>query len=212
LSGELSGSSAAINGILHSDSASACIAPTAAISVTGSANADNLVTLTGDNVAGGTLTITGTLAADGKSLSDATYTVTGGTCAFTAPAPVAFIQYASISGTYSGNFYDADSSTVPVLTMTAQLTQSPASDTDGNFTLTGQANLGSNPCFTSPTAVASSQVTGGSFTMTYADANTGNSVTASGTFSPDGSTLTITGWQLTGSCGPDSGTGLMTKQ
>jgi hypothetical protein len=37
-------------------------------------------------------------------------------------------------------------------------------------------------------------------------------VTANGTFSTDGTTLTVTGWNLTGYCGPDSGTGLLTKQ
>lgn len=212
LSGTISGTSTSLKGILHSDSANSCISPSTPIDVSGSADAHNFVTLTGSGLAGGTLTLTGTLAANGKSITNAQYNVTGGTCAFLQPAGGSAVQYADISGTYNGSFYDPDSSTVPVLTMTAQLTQSPTGDTNGNFTLSGQANLGSNPCFTSPTTLTSATVTGGSFTMTYADSNTGNSVTASGTFSQDGTTLTITNWQLTGSCGPDFGTGSMIKQ
>ena len=71
-----------MTGLFHSDSASSCIAPTTAVAVTGSADANKLVTLTGTGLAGGTLTIAGTLAADGRSLTNATYNVTGGTCAF----------------------------------------------------------------------------------------------------------------------------------
>jgi hypothetical protein len=36
-------------------------------------------------------------------------------------------------------------------------------------------------------------------------------VDVAGNFSTDGKTLTVTNWTLTGSCGPDSGTGLMTQ-
>lgn len=210
LSGELSGNSTAISGILHSDSISSCVAPSTLIPVTGSANAENAVTLTGTNVAGGKLTINGTLAADGKSISDASYTVMGGTCAFAAPVAASALQYANIDGTYNGSFYDTDSSTAPVLTMQATLSQSPDSSNDGNFTLTGQMTTGANPCFSVPTQLTSATVTGGSFTMVYSDSSTGNSVTAGGTFAPNGQTLTITNWQLTGPCGPDSGTGTMT--
>jgi hypothetical protein len=212
LSGSLSGSSSAMTGIFHSDATSSCIAPSVPFTVSGSADANRAITLTGTSVAGGTLTLTGTLAADGKSITNATYGISGGSCAFAPATVTTATQFASITGTYNGKFYDKDSATIPVLTMTAQLTQTPASDTSGNFQLTGSANLGQNPCFTSPTAVSNTQVTGGSFTMTYADNSLGNTVTASGTFSTDGKTLTITQWTLTGSCGPDSGTGLLVQQ
>ncbi|MFC6644010.1 hypothetical protein ACFQBQ_18385 [Granulicella cerasi] len=210
LSGELTGTSTSMTGIFHSNAASACVSPKDAFTVSGSADADNKVTLTGA-VAGGTLTITGALAADGKSITNAAYSVSGGSCSLASVSATAQ-SYASVTGTYTGKFYDKDSATLPVLQMTATLTQSPASDTNGNFTLTGSANLGQNPCFTSPTAVSSAIVTGGSFTMTYTDLIIGNSVTASGTFSTDGKTLTITNWVLNGTCGTDSGTGVMTQQ
>ena len=208
ISGELSQSSSTVTGIFHSNSASSCVAPTAAIELSGSTNADGLLTLTG-GLAGGTLTVNGTLAADGKSLSDATYNVSGGTCAFSAPAPAAGQNFASVTGNYAGGFSDPNGH---VIDITAVLTQTPASDTDGNFQLSGTGTFPSNPCFSSPVSVASSQVTGGSFTLTYTDNTRSNSVTASGTFSTDGTTLTVTNWTLPGTCGPDSGTGLLTKQ
>ena len=212
LSGAFSGTSAAITAIVHADAATACWAPSAAVVLTGSADAARHVTMTGATPKGGLLTLTGTLAADGRSLSNAAYNVTGGSCAFARPADATAVQYADITGTYNGTFYDADSSTTPVVQMTAQLSQSPAGDTNGDFTLTGSANVGSQPCFSNPTQVTSSQVTGGSFTMTYTDPQSGAQVTASGTFSTDGKTLTITQWTLSGPCGPDSGYGTMVKQ
>lgn len=208
LSGEISGSSTTATGIFHSDSATACVAPATAIEVIGSVNPSSVLTLTGA-LAGGTLTIIGTLAADGKSFTNATYNVSGGTCALSAPVTAQGQNYSSITGNYAGGFSDPGGN---VINITASLTQTPASDIDGNFQLSGTGTFPSNPCFNSPVSIANSQVTGGSFTLTYADSNTGNSVTASGTFSTDGTMLTVTNWTLTGNCGPDSGTGLLTKQ
>lgn len=208
ISGELTGTSASMTGILHADSTSACIAPTSAFEVAGSANAASLVTLTG-TLAGGKITITGTLAADGQSFTNSTYTVTGGTCAFTTPARATAHVYSSISGNYAGSFSDPNGQ---VISITAALTQTPSSDTDGNFQLSGTGTFPNNPCFSSPVSISNSQVTGGDFTLTYTDATTQNSVTALGTFSTDGSTLTVTQWTLSGPCGPDTGTGLLAKQ
>ena len=214
LSGTLTGSSSSIHGILHPNAPSTCASPSTSFAVTGAADANRLVTLTGP-LSGGTLTLTGTLAADGKSLTNAAYTVSGGTCALvTAHAADTIVQqYADISGTYNGKFYDADSATTPVLTLTAQFTQSPAGDTNGNFTLNSQVTqYSASPCFVNPPTMTSSQVTGGSFSITYLDTQTNNTVTANGTFSTDGTTLTITQWTLSGPCGPNFGNGTMVKQ
>lgn len=209
LSGELSGTSAAISGLLHTQLGSACVTPATVLEVSGAAKSTGALTLTGP-LAGGTLTISGTLAADGKSLTDATYTVAGGACAFAQPAIATAQAYTPVNGTYLGTFSDQNG---PLITVTAQLAQSDLSNTSGNFTLNGSGSFGTNPCFTSPVPVSNTQVTGGNFSMTYADATTGNQVTASGTFSPDAQTLTVTSWQLTGSCGPDRGVpSTMTRQ
>jgi hypothetical protein len=209
LSGELTGTSVSATGIFHSDATTACVSPNTPIEVSGSANAQNLLTLTGPNLAGGTLTLTGTLAPDGKSLTGATYTVTGGACAFATQAPASAQVFASIDGTYNGAFSDPSGQ---VITLTAALSQNPASDTDGNFQLTGTGAFGANSCFSSPVTVSNTQVTGGSFTLTYADPTTQNSVVVSGTFTTDGTTLNVTNWTLTGSCGPDQGTGTFIRQ
>jgi hypothetical protein len=179
-----------------------------AIAVSGQTDAKDVLTLTG-GLGGGTLTITGTLAADAKSLTGARYNVTGGSCAFSAAAPADMQAYSSVTGNYAGSFSDADGQ---VISITAALTQTPESDTDGNFQLSGTGSFPNNPCFSSPVSISNSQVTGGSFTLTYADPVTRNSVTASGTFSPDAQTLTVTNWTLTGSCGPDTGTGSLARQ
>jgi hypothetical protein len=189
LSGELTGAGANITGIFHANAASTCASPTAAFELTGSANAQNAITLTGANYA--------------------TYNVVGGSCALAQAVPADAQSYADVSGNYAGSFSDPDGR---LLSITSTLTQNPTGDTNGNFQLSGTATLPNNPCFNSPVSVSNSQVTGGSFALTYADQTTGNSVTADGTFSTDGTTLTVTGWTLTGSCGPDSGTGLLTKQ
>ena len=209
ISGELTGNSASMNGIFHSNSANACIAPRQSFEVSGSADSKMHVTLTSTGFAGGTLTINGTLAADGKSLNDATYNVNGGACAFAAPATATAQSYSSITGNYTGSMTDGQGNT---LTLNAVLTQTPESDTDGNFQLSGTGTFPSNPCFNSPVSISNSQVTGGSFDLTYADAMTGNSVDVQGTFSPDGNTLAVTQWVLTGSCGPDTGSGSLTRQ
>lgn len=211
LSGALSTSANAPSGIFHTNSSSACVAPTTNIELAGSVSTKgsaSITTLTGP-LAGGTITITGTLAADGKSLSGATYNVSGGTCAFSAPVAATAQAYSSITGNYAGSFSDPNG---VVISITATFTQTPASDPNGNFQLSGSGTFPSNPCFNSPVTVSNTQVTGDSFTLTYADPTTQNSVVASGTFSTDGTTLSVTNWTLTGACGPDSGTGLLTKQ
>lgn len=208
LSGTLNGSTAAVTGTLHSVSTNSCVAPSTLIQVSGHADAKNNLTLTG-SVGGGTLTITGALAEDGKSLTGAAYNITGGSCAFTAQAAATAQSYSSVTGTYAGSFSDANGH---VIDITANLTQSPASDSDGNYLLSGTGSFPNNQCFSSPVSISNAQVTGGTFTQTYADPNTNNSVTATGTFSTDASTLTVSNWTLTGSCGPDSGTGSLTRQ
>jgi hypothetical protein len=200
--------SATVTGIFHADATTGCSIITDAIAITGTTDSKGVTTLTGP-VAGGTLTISGTLAADGRSLSNATVNVSGGQCAFVSAAQATVQNYSSVAGTYAGSFADAGG---PVMNVTATLSQSPAGDTNGNFTLSGTGSFGTNPCFISPVNVVNSAVTGGNFVLTYTDNTKGNSVTATGTFSADGTTLTVTNWSLTGPCGADSGIGTLTKQ
>lgn len=200
-------SGTSFTGVFHADATTGCATATDPIAVSGTTD-NGTTTLTG-TVAGGTLTVTGTLSADGRSLTNATVNVAGGQCAFAAAAQATVQNYSSVSGTYTGTFADAAG---PVMKVTATLTQSPTGDTNGNFTLSGTGSFGTNPCFNSPVTVVNSSVTGGNFVLTYTDNTLGNSVTATGTFSTGGTTLTVNSWSLTGPCGADSGTGALIQQ
>jgi len=200
--------SSPVTGIFHATVATGCAKTTDLISVTGSTDSKGITTLTGP-IAGGTMTVTGTLAADGRSLGNATVNISGGQCAFATAAKASVQNFSSVTGNYAGTFSDASG---PVMNVTATLSQSTTGDTNGNFTLSGTGSFGTNPCFVSPVPVVNSQVSGGSFILTYTDNTKGNSVTATGTFSADGTTLTVTNWSLTGPCGADTGTGTLKKQ
>lgn len=200
--------STTVMGIFHADSTSGCSLATDLITVSGNTDSKGVTTLTGP-VAGGTLTVSGTLAPDGRSLANATVNVSGGQCAFASAAQASVQNFSAVTGTYTGTFSDAKG---PVMNVTANLTQAANGDQNGNFTLSGTANLGTNSCFVSPVPVVNSLVTGGNFLLTYTDNTTGNSVTATGTFSADGTMLTVTTWSLTGPCGADQGTGTLTQQ
>jgi hypothetical protein len=208
ISGSLVGTNETFTGVLHADAATGCATANQPITITGTTDEKGAITLSG-SVAGGTLTISGGLSPDGRSLTNATVNVSGGQCAFTSSVQAQVQNYSSVTGTYAGTFSDA---TKPVMNVTASLTQSASGDTDGNFTLSGTGSFGTNACFVSPVTVVNSLVTGGAFVLTYTDNTTGNSVTATGSFSTDGGTLTVTNWLLTGPCGADHGTGTLTKQ
>ena len=208
LSGQLTGSNSAVSGTVHSNSAAACVAPTTIIQLKGYAGADNLVTLAGD-LAGGTLTISGTLSADGKTLTDASYIVSGGTCAFSAAVQATAQSYSPLAGNYAGIFTDFNGHT---LNFNVQLSQSLTPNADGNFPLSGSSTLTDNICYTGLINITNGLVTGDSFSFDYTDPNQGNNTAVSGTSSIDASTLTVTNWDLTGPCNTTHGTGLLTRQ
>jgi hypothetical protein len=206
-SGEFTAQADKISAILHTQSAASCVPPTASFELAGSADSKNVVTLTGP-LGGGTLSVTGTLAADGKSLSHATYNVVGGSCALAAKVQAVAQAFTPITGNYAGKFADGDGQIAQV---TANFSQSTAPDANGNFTLAGTATIAGDPCFPSAVPVTNTQVTGDTFTYTLS-AN-GTNVVATGTFSADASTLTVTNWNSSGSCGTDVGVqSTMTRQ
>lgn len=216
LSGSLSGTGAAIAGVFHSAITGACVDSHALITVTGKADANRNLTLTSAAFGSGSvLSVSGQLAEDGKSILNASYGVTGGACAFaqtngSATVSVAATQFQSISGSYVGSFVDADGNTLPV---TATLTQTSQPDTNGTFHLTGNAAFASGYCIAAP-VVTDSVVTGSTISATYTQTVNGvtSTVVGSGTFNADATVLTITNWTLSGGCGADSGTGVLTKQ
>jgi hypothetical protein len=217
LSGSLAGTNASISGSFHTSASGACIDAQTIVKVTGSADANNNLILTSAPFASGSvLTVKGRLAADGKSISSASYSVTGGSCAFpeangSAYVPLTATQYQPISGTYTGTFVDPYGNSLSVV---ATLTQTTDPDANGTFHLSGNVTYPSgDDCITAP-VVTDSTVTGSSLSVTYTQTvNTAvSTVTASGTFNSDATVLTVTNWTTAGACGTDNGTGSLTKQ
>jgi hypothetical protein len=84
LSGSLTGTGSAVTGIFHATSSNECISPQSKIEVAGSLDEHNVLTLTSAPFASGSiLRLIGTVNS-GNRLAVSTYTITGGTCAFSA--------------------------------------------------------------------------------------------------------------------------------
>ena len=115
-----------------------------------------------------------------------------------------------VNGTYSGTFIDVYGNNIPVSTVLSQ----SAADANGNFVLSGYANVpAGNGCFDTPTGTDSAQVTGQQFNISYTDSNPGNTLMTSGSVSTDATTLTVGSWSIQGPCSGESGTGgTLTKQ
>ncbi len=215
-SGALSVSGTTVSGTLH-PLAAPCATSSESFQVAGAIDTAGVLSLTSSNFSDGKLAIVGALAADQHSLTEPTVTLTGGACAVSslrqaglAPRDAAVStaqQFQPLTGSYNGIFTDNSGAT---LTVAATLSQPTAPDTNGVYHLTGYATFPNTPCLTTP-VITGSTVTGDSIQATYTDAQTGNTVAASGTFSTDAQTLTITNWILSG-CGDDAGTGLLTRQ
>ncbi len=175
------------------------------------------LTLSGP-LAGGTLNLSGTLAPDRKTLTEAAYTVTGGSCAFPSNAqavtprnpipPVTAQQYTPVSGTYTGTLTTTEGETFALST---SLTQTGTPDSTGTYHLTGTAASPGNTCVPLTLPATASTVNGGSISTTYTDAASGTAITGTGTSSPDGATITITAWTITSPCGTDTGSGTLTQ-
>jgi hypothetical protein len=194
-----------LTAIAHLSGAS-CVSSTAGITFSGSIDSNNQLVLTSKPFNGNTLTVKGQLAADGKSISGATWSFSGGNCAALGSGAVSAMAYAQINGTYTGTFVDADNNQLAV---SATLTQTTQPDENGQFHLSGSATFPNNPCFTAP-VVTDSLVTGSSLSTTYTEGAA--SITATGTFNSSASQLTVTKWQVTGGlCDGDSGTGLLAE-
>ncbi len=218
LGGNLSVEGSAVTGILHPlASSNQCLQTSIPIPVAGSIDTSSHLTLSAP-VSGGTLSISGTLSADRRSLSAATYTVTGGACAFPAlqavtahdsASPVTGQQYQPLSGTYTGTLTTGDGQT---FALTSTLTQTSQPDTNGVYHLTGTAASPNNTCVPTSLAATASTVDGGSVSTTYTDALTGTTITGIGSTSPDGRIISVSHWTISSVCGSDTGSGTLTLQ
>jgi hypothetical protein len=211
ISGSIAGTTSAFTATFHPTYANACVTPQTLLPFTGSVDSAGLLHMTSAPFGqGSVLTLSANYSSG--SITNATYTVTGGACAFASArlAPTTATQLQPISGTYTGTFNDSFHDTIPV---TATLTQGAQPDANGIFHVTGSATFPGNPCLPSP-VLTDSTITGDTLSTTYTQqqGSISNTVIASGTFDPTATILTITNWTLTGACGPDNGTGMLTRQ
>ncbi len=225
--GSLSINGVNVSGNLHPLHVSGpqCLPAATVLAVTGRIDSASHLTLSAP-LPGGTLSLSGTLAVDGRSLSDPTYTVTGGDCAAPAAqtaAQTAFArdtppnakpqvtaqQFQPLGGTYTGTLTTADGET---FSLSSNLTQTSQPDADGVYHVSGSAISPGNPCVPSALLATASTIDGGSVSTTYTDAATGTTITGAGSSSPDASTITISSWTITSPCGQDSGSGTLTRQ
>ena len=206
--GFTNGSTEAVSGIAHLTGAS-CVNAGTSIALEGTISPENELVIISKPFAGSTVSLKGQLSANGKTISNANWTFNGGSCASLGTGKVNATAYDQINGTYSGNFIDSDSNQ---LSVSATLTQTTEPDGNGQFELSGSATFPNNPCFTQPTIVTSSLVTGSTLSTTYTDPVSSATVTAVGTFNSAATQLTVTNWSVSGGlCNGDSGTGLLTE-
>jgi hypothetical protein len=189
---------------------SSCVTPATDILLTGSVGGTNQLQLISSPFDGTTLTLKGQVTPDGKEITNASWSFAGGNCSTIGTADVTATDYSEISGTYTGNFVDADANQLPVSAFLEQTTQP---DQNGQFSLSGTASFPNNACFSQQPTLTTSLVTGSSLSMTYTDSGSGAVLTASGTFNSTATQLTIANWSISGgSCDGDSGTGTLTEQ
>ncbi len=222
LGGSLTVDGTTVSGILHPLSATGqCLSTSTPVAVAGSIDLAGHLTISGP-ISRGTFTLSGTLSTDRKTLTGATYTVSGGDCAFPAdkavlahddpsnPAsPVTAQQYQPVNGTYAGTLTTRDGET---FSLSSTLTQASQPDADGIYHVTGTAASPGNTCLPTSLPATASTIDGGNISTTYTDPATGTSIIATGTTSPDGTTITIASWSITSVCGSDSGIGILSRQ
>jgi len=214
---------ATVTGILHPISAAnSCLPASTALPVNGAVDASGQLALSANLPNGGTLAVAGTLAADRKSLSNPTYTITGGPCASPAPQtsaqsihprdpapPVTAQQYQAVSGTYVGTLTTSDGQT---FALSSTLTQTSTTDANGVYHVDGSAASPGNRCVPASLPATASTIDGGSISTTYTDSATGATISATGATSPDAATITISSWTINSTCGSATGAGTLTRQ
>ena len=216
LGGSLAVNGSAVSGMLHALTPGQCLAPTDTIPVKGAIDPAGALTLSGASPGGTVLHITGTAAADRHSLDNPTLTATGGACAGPGQAiaqdssgGATAQQYQPVSGTYTGTLITAEGESFPLTTTVTQLDQPDAS---GIYHLQGSAAASTNPCLPPSVTATASTLSGGVLSATYTDSSGATSITATGSASPDGRTLTLSNWSLTSTCGSDTGAGILLQQ
>lgn len=187
-----------------------CVSPTQDLPVTGILDAANHLTLTVP-ISGGTATISATLPQNSQTYTIGNWQIVGGACAMPATV-IAIVQFAPVTGTYTGILNVLDLTTrLPVpgsaTTVSAVLTQSTTPNADGQFPLSGTVTATGACSGSFP--IVNEVVFGGEITPSFL---TGFSTTIFlGSVEPSGATL-FGGFSSYSACGSQFYQGTLTRQ
>ncbi len=210
LTGSFTAQGDQVSGLFHFTGTPRCLPAGSALQLTGAMDGKGQLHLTSQPIDGAVYTVQGQISTDGRSLTGASYSLTGDGCS-AASGTAAGTMYAPVSGTYTGTFTDSTGVAIPVSTT---LTQSSTPDSNGQFHLTGNATFSNNPCFASP-VLTDSLVTGSTLSASYTELQgpISSTVTATGTLNSNATMLTVSAYAVKGgACDGNSGTGVLTKQ
>jgi hypothetical protein len=172
--GALQFSGSSVTGTLRAfdpDFSNQCVSLTQDLPVTGTLDASNKLTLTVP-ISGGTATITAAIA-NSYTYMNGTWQILGGACAMPTTS-IVIAHYAPVTGTYTGTLNTLSIPNFTIVpgtatTITAVLTQSAASNADGQFSLTGTLTA-SGAC--SGSFTINETVSGGAILPTFSPQNT----------------------------------------
>jgi hypothetical protein len=159
-SGSLVNDSGQLNGVFHIDQP--CFGSGATdVPYSGTVDAKNTVTITSVPVNGQVLTFKGLLAADGSTITQGSFKISGG-CTGSIVSGT-FPEGPGVPATLETSAYRLPSLTglwiVPT-SLSENLTQSSAPDAHGDYALTGTVSVQGSPCFTQGTLQPGSFVSG----------------------------------------------------
>jgi hypothetical protein len=184
-----------------------CVSSNSPIPVTGTQNLSTLQTtwtaqLTPDVV----LNMSSTQSKDLSTLNG-TFSLTGSACGGLTSGDFEATRYSPLSGEYLGALV---TTTGASLDLVASVGQSAAADANGQYPITGSATVAPDQCLSNPTLV-NSYVLGKAFTNSY-KSNDQSSLTLTGTYTPDATTMNLSSFSFTGGpCDGFSGAGTLMK-
>ncbi|MEO8727527.1 MAG: hypothetical protein ABI383_15555 [Acidobacteriaceae bacterium] len=197
LGGPLIGSGSNITGGFHILDSNQCFDPAANVAVSGSLGSGGKITINTAAAQAQTFQITATVSADGSTISNGTYKVTGG-CAAGLTGSIAGFRVDPFTGSYSGTLTVADIVGNPTgvqFAATADLTQAASADANGYFAVSGPVAINS-ACFTG-FQLAGSQIFGTQavfvLTPNAAPATAGSPALTLNIYATDATAKTISG-------------------
>lgn len=162
--GSLLNDNGQLSGVMHIDQP--CFGSGSTdVPYTGTVDTKNMVSIRSTSVAGQVLTFQGVLSPDGSSITDGSFTITGGCTGNVTggtidegPGAVEYttgFRVPSLTGSWNA------STVVSGPALSEEITQSPTPDSHGDYALTGAVTVQGSACFTKGTLQSGSYISGG---------------------------------------------------